>query len=101
MYSPRPNGVVFGEERFYSSSPPLPASNPDPLSIGSESWARAERITREIVCKIQPTLAADHKRKEVVEYVQGLITSSVGCEVQSKFALLCLITITITNTKIN
>ncbi|KAM4095958.1 hypothetical protein ACJW30_08G070600 [Castanea mollissima] len=77
--SARHNGVDFcGEDRLYSSPPPpLPASNPDPCSIGSESWASAERTTREIVCRIQPTLATHHKRKEVIEYVQRLIRNRV------------------------
>ncbi|KAK4606859.1 hypothetical protein RGQ29_000909 [Quercus rubra] len=76
--------VLCDEDRLYSSSSPplpLPASNPDTCSIGSESWAIAERTTQEIVCRIQPTLATDHKRKEVIEYVQRLIRNRVGCEV--------------------
>ncbi|XP_050288714.1 uncharacterized protein LOC126727194 isoform X2 [Quercus robur] len=83
--SARHNGVVLcGEDRLYSSStppPPLPASNPDPCSIGSESWASAERTAQEIVWRIQPTLATDRKRKEVIKYVQRLIKKRVGCEV--------------------
>lgn len=79
--SPRPNGDVLGEYHVRGSSPPLPASNPDPDSIGAESWDAAERATHEVVCRIHPTLGADYKRKEVIEYVQGLIRSHVGCEV--------------------
>uniref|UniRef100_A0A7N2KNM2 PAP/OAS1 substrate-binding domain superfamily n=1 Tax=Quercus lobata TaxID=97700 RepID=A0A7N2KNM2_QUELO len=83
--SARHNGVVLcGEDRLYSSSSPptpLPASNPDPCSIGSESWASAERTAQEIVWRIQPTLATDHKRKEVIKYVQRLIRKRVRCEV--------------------
>ena len=90
--SARHNGVVLcGEDRLYSSSSPptpLPASNPDPCSIGSESWASAERTAQEIVWRIQPTLATDHKRKEVIKYVQRLIKKRVGCEVRAEFALL-------------
>ena len=83
--------VLCDEDRLYSSSSPplpLPASNPDTCSIGSESWAIAERTTQEIVCRIQPTLATDHKRKEVIKYVQRLIRKRVGCEVRAEFALL-------------
>lgn len=35
-----------------------------------------------------PTLATDHKRKEVIKYVQRLIRKRVGCEVRAEFALL-------------
>lgn len=50
-------------------------------SIPEESWKRAEQATCEIVCKIQPTLVADEKRRQVLDYVQGLIRNSLGCEV--------------------
>ncbi|KAE8039405.1 hypothetical protein FH972_011820 [Carpinus fangiana] len=78
---PRSSGVVLGEYCLCGASPPLPALNPDPVSIGAESWAAAERTTHEVVCRIHPTLATDYKRREVIEYVQGLIKSRVGCEV--------------------
>lgn len=83
---PRSNGVVLGEYRLCGASPPLPALNPDPGSIGAESWAAVERTTHEVVCRIHPTLATDYKRREVIEYVQGLITSRVGCEVHHTHA---------------
>ena len=88
--SPPLNGAVFGDDRLCSSplSPPLPASNPDPSSIAAEAWSRAEKTTREILCRIQPTLGADQRRKEVVEYVQRLIKYSFGCEVMVPLSLL-------------
>ncbi|XP_030970235.1 uncharacterized protein LOC115990551 [Quercus lobata] len=38
--------------------------------------------------QIVPTLATDHKRKEVIKYVQRLIRKRVRCEVRAEFALL-------------
>lgn len=80
---PNPNGDIFGEDRLcpLPSSPPLPASNPDPASIALESWARAETTTQEIVSCIQPTLVADQKRKDVIDYVQRLLRYCIGYEV--------------------
>ncbi|KAH7542815.1 hypothetical protein FEM48_Zijuj02G0115000 [Ziziphus jujuba var. spinosa] len=81
--SPNPNGDIFGEDRLCTlpSSPPLPVSNPDPESIAAESWAIAEATTQEIVSWIQPTLVADQKRKNVIDYVQRLLGYCIGCEV--------------------
>ncbi|XP_028768831.1 uncharacterized protein LOC114726413 isoform X2 [Neltuma alba] len=81
--SPRMTGAVIAEDRLCSSPPssPLPPSNPDPSSVGAEAWSRAEKTTRDILCRIQPTLGADQRRKEVVDYVQRLIKFGVGCEV--------------------
>ncbi|XP_020216409.1 uncharacterized protein LOC109800120 isoform X2 [Cajanus cajan] len=78
------NGVVFGEDRPCASSPPsppLPSSNPDPSSIAPDAWAAAEKTTSEILRRIQPTLAADRRRREVVDYVQRLIRYGARCEV--------------------
>ncbi|KAK2430539.1 hypothetical protein P8452_43909 [Trifolium repens] len=78
------NGVVFGEDRPYSSSPPsppLPVLNPDPSSFTEEAWSAAEETTAEILRRIQPTLAADRRRREVVDYVQRLIHFGARCEV--------------------
>ncbi|XP_054818603.1 uncharacterized protein LOC129318086 isoform X2 [Prosopis cineraria] len=81
--SPRMNGAVIAEDRLCSSPPssPLPPSNPDPSSVEAEAWSRAEKTTRDILCRIQPTLGADQRRKEVVGYVQRLIKFGVGYEV--------------------
>ncbi|PNY07930.1 poly(A) RNA poly(A)merase cid14 [Trifolium pratense] len=78
------NGVVFGEDRPYSSSPPsppLPVLNPDPSVVMEEAWSAAEETTAEILRRIQPTLAADRRRREVVDYVQRLIRFGARCEV--------------------
>ncbi|OIW04411.1 hypothetical protein TanjilG_32603 [Lupinus angustifolius] len=78
------NAVVFTEDRPCASSPPsppLPSSHPDPSSITPHVWSVAEKATRQILCRIQPTLAADRRRREVVDYVQRLIRYGVRCEV--------------------
>lgn len=78
------NGVVFGEDRPCASSPPsppLPPSNPDPSSVAADAWAAAEKTTAEILSRIRPTLAADRRRREVVDYVQRLIRYGARCEV--------------------
>lgn len=85
------NGVVFGEDRPCSSSPPsppLPVMNPDPSSVTEEAWSAAEITTDEILRRIQPTLAADRRRREVVDYVQRLIRFGARCEVMFALSLL-------------
>ncbi|KAK7300801.1 hypothetical protein RJT34_11652 [Clitoria ternatea] len=78
------NGVVSGEDRPYASSPPsppLPPSNPDPSSVAPDAWSAAEKTTTEILRRIQPTLAADRRRRDVVDYVQRLVRYGARCEV--------------------
>uniref|UniRef100_A0A5B7AM32 Uncharacterized protein n=1 Tax=Davidia involucrata TaxID=16924 RepID=A0A5B7AM32_DAVIN len=76
-----PNGVLTEDRLFPSFSPPLPPSNPDPSSIGEDSWVTAEQTTQEVVCCIQPNLASEDKRTDVIEYMQRLIRCCLGCEV--------------------
>lgn len=78
------NGVVFGEDRpCWTSppSPPLPTSNPDPSSVAPDAWTVAEISTAQILGRIRPTLAADRRRRDVVDYVQRLIRFGARCEV--------------------
>ncbi|XWS74437.1 hypothetical protein CRYUN_Cryun02cG0216100 [Craigia yunnanensis] len=77
------NSAVSREDRVCPSLPfSLSSLNPDqPCSIAMESWERAEEATRRIVWSVQPTLDADRKRKEVVEYVQRLIQDGLGYQV--------------------
>ncbi|KAI4305066.1 hypothetical protein L6164_028455 [Bauhinia variegata] len=81
--SPRLNGAAYGENRLCSSppSPPLPPSNPDLSSVSVEARSAAEKTTHEILSRIQPTLSADQRRREVVDYVQRLIKNCIGWEV--------------------
>lgn len=75
--SPEPRGL-FTDDRLL----PLPSlSNPNPPAIGAAQWARAENTVQEIICEVQPTEVSEERRKEVVDYVQGLIRVRVGCEV--------------------
>ncbi|KAK3218942.1 hypothetical protein Dsin_012912 [Dipteronia sinensis] len=64
----------------FESSFSSPA-DPDPSSISREIWDKAEERTHEILCRIRPTVAADGSRREIVEYVRGLITGSLDCKV--------------------
>ncbi|OIW02610.1 hypothetical protein TanjilG_24061 [Lupinus angustifolius] len=78
---------VNADDRFCSSSPPsppLPSSHVDPSSVRPAAWSVAEKAIRQILCRIQPTLAADRRRREVVDYVQRLIRYGARCEVISK-----------------
>ncbi|KAL6200474.1 hypothetical protein ACLB2K_030255 [Fragaria x ananassa] len=76
--SPEPNAVVLPEFRPF---PALPPTNPDPSAIGPESWAGGERAIRDMMSKIQPTAATHRRRKDVIQYVQSLISCNVGCQV--------------------
>lgn len=76
--SPEPHGL-FTDDRLL----PLPSlSHPNPPAIGAAQWARAENTVQEIICEVQPTEVSEERRKEVVDYVQGLIRVRVGCEVR-------------------
>uniref|UniRef100_A0A6M2EB79 Uncharacterized protein n=1 Tax=Populus davidiana TaxID=266767 RepID=A0A6M2EB79_9ROSI len=46
---------------------------PHPLQIDPELWLVAEKRTQEILYTIQPTFASEHKRMEVIDYIQSLI----------------------------
>lgn len=74
---PNINGDIFAEDRLC----PLSPLNPDPASIGEETWIRAETTTQEIISWIQPTLVANQKRRDVIDYVQRLLKYCIGCEV--------------------
>ncbi|KAB1225686.1 hypothetical protein CJ030_MR1G009133 [Morella rubra] len=75
---------VLAKEQLCAASSPLPASNSNPGSIGADSWAAAEPNAEEVVGRIHPSLAAEHKRTEVIEYLQGLVRFCVGCEVHHR-----------------
>lgn len=67
------NGVVMEERPVYM--------NPDPSSISEDYWAVAEETTLEIVNAIHPTMDSEEKRKDVIDYIQRLFSSSLGLEV--------------------
>ncbi|GAB2272091.1 hypothetical protein Dimus_006910 [Dionaea muscipula] len=74
------NGAIL--EDFPSSSSPWSGpETPDPLCFGLEEWVRAERVTQEIISRVQPTVVSEERRRDVVDYVQRLIRNRIGCEV--------------------
>ncbi|CAH9069225.1 unnamed protein product [Cuscuta epithymum] len=60
-----------------------PPPNPRLSSIGSESWARAEKLTQDIIFNVQPTIVSEKRRKSLIDYVQRLFRGSLHCEVFS------------------
>ncbi|KAH7537664.1 hypothetical protein FEM48_Zijuj03G0116900 [Ziziphus jujuba var. spinosa] len=55
--------------------------NPDPLSIDVELWLMAEQRAHEVLCTVQPNVVSELRRKEVMNYIQGLINGYFGNEV--------------------
>lgn len=55
---------------------------PHPLQIDPELWLMAEKRTQEILYTIQPTFASEHKRMEVIDYIQSLIKYYFTVEVR-------------------
>ncbi|OAY24159.1 uncharacterized protein LOC122722410 [Manihot esculenta] len=49
--------------------------------IPQENWERVEEAAMDIVNRIHPTVESHCKRKEVIEYLQALIQSFLGCEI--------------------
>ncbi|KAL2509798.1 PAP/OAS1 substrate-binding domain superfamily [Forsythia ovata] len=56
-------------------------ANSSPLEIGRERWATAEKVAQKIICKVHPTAVSEQRRREVIDYVRGLIGNSLGAEV--------------------
>uniref|UniRef100_A0A2P2KFE7 Uncharacterized protein MANES_09G116700 n=1 Tax=Rhizophora mucronata TaxID=61149 RepID=A0A2P2KFE7_RHIMU len=88
MMGDLPNGdVLVGEDRLCSGlvqmavSSSSSAANPDPESVGAESWNSAEEAAREVIDAIHPTASAHWKRTGVVDYVNRLFISSLGIQV--------------------
>lgn len=80
----QPNGVVGLEDRPFHVQLSLPlraSSSPDPSLIGEDRWALGEETAKEVIGYIHPTLDSDEKRKDVIDYIQRLIWSSLNCEV--------------------
>ncbi|CAN4115754.1 unnamed protein product [Withania somnifera] len=59
----------------------LVPSNPSVSDIGAERWAKAEKVTHNILQIVQPTAVSEHRRRAVIDYVQRLIRRCLGCEV--------------------
>ncbi|KAK9741831.1 hypothetical protein RND81_03G131700 [Saponaria officinalis] len=56
-------------------------SNPRPLAVGARSWLVGEKTTQQILSVIQPTTESERRRKEIIEYLQGLIGDAFGIKV--------------------
>ncbi|KAG6500155.1 hypothetical protein ZIOFF_039994 [Zingiber officinale] len=69
------------EEVGQPMQPHPPAVNPDPSAISAENWQVAEKATQDVLRCIQPTVVSEHRRKDVVEYVQKLLKRCIGIEV--------------------
>ncbi|GMH19332.1 hypothetical protein Nepgr_021173 [Nepenthes gracilis] len=63
------------------SSSSFSPSSPYSLSIGAQTWKNAEGCIQEILSFIQPTLASEHRRNEIIEYIQALIEDSFDIKV--------------------
>ncbi|KAM1386839.1 hypothetical protein PS1_033256 [Malus domestica] len=96
-WSPEPNGAVLEETERASSSSSLSSSPSSQSSsnqqaaaaasasaaaaISAEYWLRAEEATQRVIAQVQTTDVSERRRKAVIDYVQRLIKSSLGCEV--------------------
>ncbi|KAL9247834.1 hypothetical protein vseg_021220 [Gypsophila vaccaria] len=56
-------------------------SNLRPLAVGTGSWLVGDKTTQQILSVIQPTVESEHRRKEIIEYLQGLIGDAFGIKV--------------------
>ncbi|MQL98057.1 hypothetical protein Taro_030762 [Colocasia esculenta] len=74
---PRATDPLGGEPSLALASHP---PNPRPSEVSTENWRLSERATEKIIRQIQPTGTADRRRREVVEYVRGLIKAVADAE---------------------
>uniref|UniRef100_A0A0D9XNC9 PAP-associated domain-containing protein n=1 Tax=Leersia perrieri TaxID=77586 RepID=A0A0D9XNC9_9ORYZ len=58
-----------------------PPANPDPASISPDAWDPLEAAAGAVVCRIQPNRPSENRRAAVIDYVQRIIGSTVGCQV--------------------
>lgn len=80
-WSPELNGTSLEERPSSFSSLSLSASTSNQAVITAEYWQRAEEVTQGIIAKVQPTVVSEERRKAVIDYVQRVIRSNLGCEV--------------------
>ncbi|CAK9160585.1 unnamed protein product [Ilex paraguariensis] len=73
---------IFSHPSSYSQSSSS-SSNQHPLSISAECWLAAENFTQQILFVIQPTIISEHKRMQVIHYVQKLLRDKYGIEVRN------------------
>ncbi|XP_044495150.1 uncharacterized protein LOC123218036 isoform X3 [Mangifera indica] len=75
------SGIVLMENRLCTTASSFQSFPAVLNSISEQNWEIAERRTDEILCLIRPTLVSDNHRREVINYVHDLISTSLGCEV--------------------
>lgn len=68
-----PSGAVLEDS-------PVPSSSSS-SSFAPEVWTRAELATQKIIRQVQPTVASEDRRRDVIDYVQRLLRTCLGCEV--------------------
>ncbi|KAI8564359.1 hypothetical protein RHMOL_Rhmol03G0174800 [Rhododendron molle] len=76
-----PGFTMMTEENLWSSASTSSVSNAfSHMSIGAQSWLLAEDNGQAILAAIQPSRASEHRRKEVINYLQSLIIQTFGAE---------------------
>jgi len=58
---------------------------PNQTAIGAEFLQRAEEATQGVIAQVQPTVVSENRRKAVIDYVQRLIRTRLGCEVSNLY----------------
>lgn len=76
-----PEGAAAAAAEFVPAdcSPSLLEANPS--EICQENWAAADKATRELIRKVEPTSVSEDRRRKVVDYIQRLIRNCLGAEV--------------------
>lgn len=88
--------VLAVEERSNFGSSWMPSTSADSASISKECLSAAEEAAEEVLNCVHPTLDAEEKRRDVIDYVQQLVKIHLNSEVidflsLNKFGLfLCL-----------
>ncbi|XP_024016664.1 uncharacterized protein LOC18026715 [Eutrema salsugineum] len=77
-----PERLSVSSSSSSSSSSLSPSSlSPSTMPIDGELWMIAEERAQEIINAIQPVIASDRSRNEIIEYLQTLIKDRLGIEV--------------------
>lgn len=73
--------VLAVEERSDFGSARKSSPRASPVSISEECLLAAEDAAEEVLNCVHPTLDAEEKRRDVIDYVQQLVKSRLNCEV--------------------
>lgn len=57
-------------------------SDSSELSMDPELWLIAEQSTKEILSAVQPNVASEWRRRELIDYIQRVIKGCFGTEVR-------------------